>query len=190
MAGAIARSGDRYQEFNAEGSLPFDALRSDIELTGGRVATDALLLEAPRLRILISGSLQVDELPNDLEIVIGIFPDSTVDSIVGKVPIFGPILQGPDEKLVAAYLEATGPWRDPQVLTINVSGDRNIEADEEFTVALSGATAGAIITPSASRRARLAPGLRDAPTASGTSRVIGMDHSWPSGRCRSLMTDS
>ena len=27
-------------------------------------------LEAPRLRILISGSLQVDELPNDLEIVV------------------------------------------------------------------------------------------------------------------------
>ncbi len=119
MAGAIARSGDRFQEFAAEGSLPFDALRSDLALAGGRIATDALLFEAPRLRILISGSLQVDERPNDLEVVIGIFPHSTVDTIVGKLPIVGPLLQGPDEKLVAAYLEATGPWREPQIRSIS-----------------------------------------------------------------------
>ncbi len=110
----------------SDGPLPFERLSGEFELAEGRLSTDALVLENDELRVVASGGVRVGEDPHDLELVVALFPRNTVDTIVGRVPLLGAILQGPDGRIVGRYLEVTGPWGDPRVEKIETSMLRSL----------------------------------------------------------------
>ena len=49
-----------------------------------------------------------------------------MDAIVGRVPLIGAILQGPDGRIIGRYLEVTGPWDEPRVEKIETGMLRNL----------------------------------------------------------------
>jgi hypothetical protein len=118
LSGALADSDDQFKGLDSTSSLPFHSAIGDFSLLRGRLYTDSLVIEGKRIRIVVSGSVRLDREPNDVQAVMAFFPHNPVDAIVGRVPIIGAILKGPDGKIIGRYMEVTGPWATPQVARI------------------------------------------------------------------------
>lgn len=116
--------GDR--ERISDGPLRFDRLEGELELTDSRLFTHALVLESDEMRVVASGGVRVGAPPHDVELVVALFPRNTVDAIVGRVPLIGAILQGPDGRIIGRYLEVTGPWGEPRVRKIETGMLRSL----------------------------------------------------------------
>jgi hypothetical protein len=113
MAQAIATSDDAFEEFGEKKPFKFESAQVELALADGHLATDALLIRGSKARLVVSGRVRVDAPPHEVEAVVGVFPRNAMNSIVGNVPVIGPILRGSDGSVVGAYLELTGPWGDP-----------------------------------------------------------------------------
>ncbi len=118
LSGALADSDDQFKGLDSAESLPFVSAVGDFSLLGGRLYTDSLVIEGKRVRIVVSGSVRLDGRPHDVQAVMAFFPHNPVDAIVGRVPIIGAILKGPDGKIIGRYMEVTGPWESPRVARI------------------------------------------------------------------------
>lgn len=125
MSAALSDS-DSDLERISDGPLRFDRLGGELELTDSRLFTHALVLENDEVRVVASGGVRVGEPPHDLELVVALFPRNTVDAIVGRVPLIGAILQGPDGQIIGRYLEVTGPWDEPRVQKIETGMLRSL----------------------------------------------------------------
>jgi hypothetical protein len=114
LASSIAESDDAFREFAGDKPFEFTSVQTELALGDGHLATDALLIQGSKARLVVSGRIRVDRSPHELEAVVAVFPRNAMNSIVGNVPVIGPILRGSDGNVVGAYLELTGPWGDPQ----------------------------------------------------------------------------
>lgn len=114
LASSIADSDDAFREFAGDKPFEFESAQTELALADGHLATDALLIQGRKARLVVSGRIRVDRPPHELEAVVAVFPRNAMNSIVGNVPVIGPILRGSDGNVVGAYLELTGPWGDPQ----------------------------------------------------------------------------
>lgn len=112
LSRAIAEGGDGKP-------FRFRSMEGELGLSGGLLAVESLLIETGGARIVASGAVRLDREPHDVEAVVAIFPNNAVDAIVGRVPLIGSILQGPDGQVIGRYLEVTGPWADPRVEPIH-----------------------------------------------------------------------
>jgi len=115
LSRAMAASGEGLRDLARDEPFRFRSMQGELGLSEGLLAVESLVIDSGRARIVASGALRLDRAPHEVEAVIGIFPDNAVDAIVGKVPVIGSILQGPDGQMIGRYLEVTGPWGDPRV---------------------------------------------------------------------------
>jgi hypothetical protein len=113
VAEAIAASDDVFKEFRDKKPFKFESVQAELTLDDGRLATEALLVQGTRARLVVSGGIRVDAPPHEVEAVVAVFPRNAMNSIVGNVPVIGPILRGSDGSVVGAYLEVTGPAASP-----------------------------------------------------------------------------
>jgi hypothetical protein len=115
LAASLGGSQDEVERVEPNEPLPFRRARGTLALSDGVLETESLVLENDRVRIVAAGSVRISGEPHEVAAVIALFPHNAVDAIVGRVPIVGWILQGPDGRLIGRYLEVTGPWAAPRV---------------------------------------------------------------------------
>jgi hypothetical protein len=115
LAASLGGSEDQVERVEPDRPLPFERLRGTLALSDGVLETESLVLENDRVRIVAAGSVRISGETHEVAAVVALFPHNAVDAIVGRVPIVGWILQGPDGRLIGRYLEVTGPWDAPRV---------------------------------------------------------------------------
>jgi AsmA-like C-terminal region len=94
--------------------LWFGTLRGDITYTGDRVEIERLLASGEALGITASGWYDTDRDAIDLHGTVA--PAYLINSIVGGLPVVGPLLGGGSQGLIAANYSASGPAADPQLV--------------------------------------------------------------------------
>jgi hypothetical protein len=115
LAASLGGNEDEAERVEPDEPLPFRRIHGSLALSDGVLETESLILENDRVRIVAAGSVRISGKPHEVAAVIALFPHNAVDTIVGRVPIVGWILQGPDGRLIGRYLEVTGPWDAPRV---------------------------------------------------------------------------
>lgn len=93
--------------------LPFMSLRGDIDYRGGHIALQRLLAFGESLGITARGTIDTDRDRLDLQGTVA--PAYLLNSLVGSLPIVGPLLGGGSQGLLAANFRLSGPTADPQV---------------------------------------------------------------------------
>jgi uncharacterized protein YhdP len=115
LAASLGGNEDEAERVDPDEPLPFRRIHGSLALSDGVLETESLILENDRVRIVAAGSVRISGEPHEVAAVIALFPHNAVDAIVGRVPIVGWILQGPDGRLIGRYLEVAGPWDAPRV---------------------------------------------------------------------------
>jgi hypothetical protein len=115
LAASLGGNKDEAERVDPDEPLPFRRIHGSLALSDGVLETESLILENDRVRIVAAGSVRISGEPHEVAAVIALFPHNAVDAIVGRVPIVGWILQGPDGRLIGRYLEVAGPWDAPRV---------------------------------------------------------------------------
>jgi hypothetical protein len=94
--------------------LPFSTLRGDFVYTGNRLTLERLLAFGEALGITANGSVDLDRDWLDLQGTVA--PAYLLNSIIGNVPIIGPLLGGGSQGLFAANFRLDGPTAEPRVM--------------------------------------------------------------------------
>lgn len=94
--------------------LPFFSLRGDIAYDGGRIDLQRVLAFGESLGITAKGSIDTDRDRVDLQGTVA--PAYALNSLIGNVPIIGPLLGGGSQGLIAANYRLSGPSDSPQVM--------------------------------------------------------------------------
>ncbi len=113
---AVADATDSRSE--DERGLRYRHIETNMEIGAGRISSDSLAFDGPDLRFVASGEIDIANEPHDMQTVVGLFFFETLDKAIGKVPLLNNLLLGPDENLIGAYVELTGPWDDPKARLI------------------------------------------------------------------------
>jgi len=95
-------------------SIQYETLQTELDFEAGILRTEALNLEGPELRAFASGEVDIDREPHTLDAEVVIFLLRPVDSVLGMIPLVNLLLLGPNDNLVAAHYQITGPWDDPE----------------------------------------------------------------------------
>jgi uncharacterized protein YhdP len=96
--------------------LPFMSLRGDFAYSGNRITLDRLLAFGEALGVTANGWIDVDQ--DRVELQGTVAPAYAINSILGNVPIIGPLFGGGSQGLFAANYRVSGPSNDPDV-TVN-----------------------------------------------------------------------
>ncbi|MEX0808701.1 MAG: AsmA-like C-terminal region-containing protein [Dongiaceae bacterium] len=95
-----------------EGFL-FTGLRADFEKAGGRIAIDDFRAHGPSVGVTADGWIDTEE--DRIALKGTLVPAYAFNSILGNIPLIGPILQGGEgEGLFAATFSASGKLSEPQ----------------------------------------------------------------------------
>ena len=98
----------------AGSGIPFSTLRGDFAYTENHLVLENLLAYGGAIGVTATGMLELG--PHRLDIQGTIVPAYTLNSIIGHIPLFGPLLLGGEgQGLFAANYRATGSAADPQV---------------------------------------------------------------------------
>jgi hypothetical protein len=98
----------------AGSGIPFSTLRGDFAYTENHLVLENLLAYGGAIGVTATGMLELG--PHRLDIQGTIVPAYTLNSIIGNIPLFGPLLLGGEgQGLFAANYRATGSAADPQV---------------------------------------------------------------------------
>jgi hypothetical protein len=93
--------------------LPFISLGGDVTFGGGRLTLDRLLAYGESLGITANG--WIDTGRDRMALQGTVAPSYALNSIVGNVPILGPLLGGGSQGLFAANYRLSGSSADPQI---------------------------------------------------------------------------
>ena len=96
--------------------LPFTTLRGDFVYNGDRLTIERMLAFGESLGITSDGWVDLDR--DRLELEGTVAPAYLLNSILGNMPVIGPLLGGGSQGLFAANFRLSGPSGDPQV-TVN-----------------------------------------------------------------------
>jgi hypothetical protein len=94
--------------------LPFSTLRGDFVYNGTRLTLERLLAFGEALGITANGSVDLDR--DWIELQGTVAPAYLLNSIIGNVPIIGPLLGGGSQGLFAANYRLDGPIAEPRVM--------------------------------------------------------------------------
>ena len=98
----------------AGSGIPFSTLRGDFAYTENHLVLENLLAYGGAIGVTATGMLELG--PHRLDIQGTIVPAYTLNSIIGHIPLFGPLLLGGEgQGLFAANYRATGSAADSQV---------------------------------------------------------------------------
>ncbi len=111
---AIAKASTTFNPFASSEGVRFDRISAELAVESGVISTKrTLTIESPDIRLAISGSVDVNATPSQLEAVVGCFFFKPLDQVLGAMPVLSRILLGPDRSLFGTYFELTGPFASP-----------------------------------------------------------------------------
>ena len=110
---AIALASRSFNPFTGREQIRYDRAETVIEFAGGRMHTEELSIDGPDLRIFASGDLSLASPAHDVDAHVVLFLFRQIDTVIGRIPVLN-LLLGPNENLLAAYFNLTGPWAEPE----------------------------------------------------------------------------
>ena len=93
--------------------IQFRTVTADFKGDTGVFYTDDLLLEGPAIDIVASGNVNLDD--STLDMKIGMIPFSSVNWLLGNIPLVGRNVAGSTKSIISAYFNARGPISNPRV---------------------------------------------------------------------------
>lgn len=97
----------------AKEGMPFSRLTSDVILEDGVLRSENLRIDSAAMNTVLAGEL--DLVNNDLDLIMGIKPLGTVDTVFTRIPVAGWLLTGDDRAVLSANFEIKGSFSDPKV---------------------------------------------------------------------------
>jgi hypothetical protein len=102
--------------------IRYQSLETVLEFLDGRIHTEALSLDGPRIGVLASGDVELMSEDKSMDVRVALFLFRKLDRVIGMIPILNQLLLGTDASLIAAYFQMTGPWANPEVKQILLPG--------------------------------------------------------------------
>ncbi len=96
-----------------QGGLPFHSLTARVVAKDGLFSSQDIVLDSPIMKVTGAGSADVKD--SGLDLALAVSPLAAYSNLIGKIPLFGPLLSGDHPGLSTALFEAKGPLRDPEV---------------------------------------------------------------------------
>ena len=169
---ALALASASVNPFASRETARFDRLATQLEIASGQLRTRSLTLDGPDVRAFASGSIDIGDEPHPLDVEVVLYLFRPVDFVIDKIPLLNVLLLGPNDNLIAAHFNLTGPWDDPDATLVPhkslTSGPGSVVFETVPALVLRGLRAiGSLVTgeegPSnqaaeAPPAARLAPG--------------------------------
>jgi hypothetical protein len=114
---AIALASRSVNPFTGREQIRYDRAETVIEFVDGRMHTEAFTIDGPDLRIFASGDLALSSPAHEVNAHVVLFLFRQIDNVIGRIPVLSLVL-GPNENLLAAYYNLTGPWADPEATLV------------------------------------------------------------------------
>jgi hypothetical protein len=114
---AIALASRSFNPFTGREQIRYDRAETVIEFADGRMHTEALSIDGPDLRIFASGDLSLASPAHPVDAHVVLFLFRQIDNVIGRIPVLN-LLLGPNENLLAAYFNLTGPWAEPEATLV------------------------------------------------------------------------
>jgi AsmA-like C-terminal region len=102
-----------------ESGLPFDSVFADLKGNSGTFWTENAILQGPVMDITATGNVDIGK--NNLDLEVGMFPFTTVNWLMNKIPLIGGNVAGGTTTLLAGYFRVTGPAGDPSVVPMPIT---------------------------------------------------------------------
>jgi hypothetical protein len=102
-----------------ESGLPFDTVFADLKGSNGAFLAENAILQGPVMDITANGTVDVGR--NNLDLRVGMFPFTTVNWLLNKIPLIGENVAGGTTTLLAGYFHVTGPAGDPSVIPMPIT---------------------------------------------------------------------
>ncbi len=99
-------------DLNQDG-LPFHSLTARVVAKDGLLSSEDIVLDSPIMKVTGAGSADIKN--SGLDLALAVSPLAAYSDLIGKIPLFGPLLSGERPGLSTALFEAKGPLRDPEV---------------------------------------------------------------------------
>jgi hypothetical protein len=93
--------------------IPFDRISATVNMRDGVLSSETLFFDSPLLKVAGAGTLALDV--NELNLALAVSPLGAYSELVGRIPLFGRLLEGDRPGLSTALFEVTGPVHDPDV---------------------------------------------------------------------------
>jgi hypothetical protein len=119
---AASRAGVALEDLDPSEVIRYRNLESILEFSDGRIQTEAISLEGPKIGVLASGSVELMTKDKQTDVRVALFLFRKLDRALEKIPILNQLLLGTDANLVASYFKVTGPWRNPEITPILLPG--------------------------------------------------------------------
>jgi len=93
--------------------IPFDSVSATVAVHDGVLDSRDIVFESPLMKI--SGAGTLDMAADELDLALAVSPLGGYSDLIGKIPLFGTLLQGDRPGLSTALFEVKGPRTDPDV---------------------------------------------------------------------------
>jgi len=93
--------------------IPFDSLSARVIARDGVLSSEGIVLDSPIIKVTGAGTADITR--NELDLALAVSPLAAYSDLIGKIPLFGPLLGGDRPGLSTALFEAKGPLLDPDV---------------------------------------------------------------------------
>lgn len=108
-----------------QAGLAFNSASGDLQLDGNRVASQLVRMRGGSMGLTVSGWADLKQ--NNLALKGTIIPMSKVNNIVGKIPLLGQVMVGPDGAgIMAVDYTVTGTIGEPEVTIRNAPLTRGL----------------------------------------------------------------
>ncbi|MBW2147668.1 MAG: AsmA-like C-terminal domain-containing protein [Deltaproteobacteria bacterium] len=109
--------GGRFPDLTTKG-LPYHRITADGTLVEGVIHTDNFFLDGDSMKIAAAG--QIDTAHGTIDMKMGVQPLLSVDYVLNKLPIVGPILTGQNKGLITVYYLVKGSLREPEIIPVPI----------------------------------------------------------------------
>lgn len=103
----------------AKEGMPFKRLTSDITLNNGTLLSDNLKIDSPAMNTSLAGELNL--VSSRLNLLMGVKPLGTIDTLFSHIPIAGWLLTGDEQSVITAQFAISGLMGDPKVELLPIS---------------------------------------------------------------------
>jgi hypothetical protein len=93
--------------------LPFHSLSARVVARNGLLSSEDIVFDSPIIKVTGAGTADMKE--HGLDLALAVSPVAAYSDLIGKIPLFGPLLGGDRPGLSTALFEAKGSLRDPEV---------------------------------------------------------------------------
>jgi AsmA-like protein len=95
------------------GGIPFHSITARMVAKDGRFSTEDIVFDSPIIKATGAGTMDVKD--NGLDLALAVSPLATYSHLIGKIPLFGELLDGDHAGLSTALFEVKGSFSNPEV---------------------------------------------------------------------------